>query len=126
VWPGPSWARLARSAGRPGANWRIRFDDDLKDAWDLDPFIRRRPTPVARIVFLQRTEDANLEWRSIPKEEAIGRLGDHVGWLLDLADGPKRIFPWAVSLASAAPCFLLAVPSGPGWAERAIERLDLG
>ena len=126
VWPGPSWARLSRSAAKPDGDWRPRYEDEIKDAWDLDPFMRREAATVSRIVFLERKDAAALGWRSIAGEEAIGRLAPLAPWLLEPVAAREHVFPLVVSLASAAPSFLLEVPDGPGWPERAIHQLCEG
>jgi len=121
VWPGTNWVRVRKGVNVPAPIRTVRFCALDKVAWDVDPWTRRTPTPVTRLVFLERPGEPL--WEPVDPAIAIGLLARQSPWHHGYDAFGQSAFGALVDVALAVPAHRLRLPHSPRWLDRAVELL---
>ncbi|HEX6508504.1 MAG TPA: hypothetical protein VF221_12820 [Chloroflexota bacterium] len=124
VWPGAPWVRLAHDVRVPPPIHNIRFRAKDKLCWDIDPWMRRAPAQVERVVFLEPPGGPEPLWEPVDPAIAIGLLGRQATWHQGLRTFGPRGFDQLVELALGIPCYRLRLPRSQHWLQQAVRVLD--
>jgi hypothetical protein len=126
VWPGPNWVSLSHEVSVPQPIRTVRFSAQAKVAWDLDPWTRRAPAQLSRIVVLEPAGGREPVWERIEPGMMIGVLARQTPWHQEHDRFGQEVFGKLVDVAARVPCHRLRLPRSPQWLPRAMALLTGG
>jgi hypothetical protein len=121
VWPGANWVRLREGMAIPPIG-AARFRVPGKVGLDVDPWTRRAPARLRRIVFLE-SPGAEL-WAPVDPASALASLARLTPWHQDAHLFGERLFGPLVDLSTTVPAYRMRLPVSPRWLEQAVALLS--